>query len=280
MFHTSKDQLSHLEITWSRPQMETSNGPIKPSSGKESPNVLEGNSSNPAWHASRANMTSKGTQKGYGNARRKILYLCSPGPHGRKACPGSWCSLCRDRYATTARLQQITPKSSDTPPASEESPHVSVRSARCVWKHRHGTLGKTLKITCSGNGKCPETEKERVALKKALEVAIDEATERRISQGAARKVATAVMTRPDYILCRTDRPCWVSPPVVFVVGPVRDEHRRGVESHAAVLERSLRTSDLESQRRHTDLRILANGQKSFAVGIAVLAILDLISKSE
>jgi hypothetical protein len=36
-------------------------------------------------------------------------------------------------------------------------------------------------------------------------------------------------------------------PVVFVVGPVRDEHRRGVESHAAVLERSLWTSDLEGQ---------------------------------
>jgi hypothetical protein len=47
-----------------------------------------------------------------------------------------------------------------------------------------------------------------------------------------------------------------------------------------VLERSLWTSDLEGQRRQTDLRILANGQTSFAVGIAVLAILDLISKSE
>jgi hypothetical protein len=69
-------------------------------------------------------------------------------------------------------------------------------------------------------------------------------------------------------------------PVVFVVGPVRDEHRRGVESHAAVLERMLWTSDLEGQRGQTDLKILANGQTSFAVGIAVLAILDLISKSE
>jgi hypothetical protein len=69
-------------------------------------------------------------------------------------------------------------------------------------------------------------------------------------------------------------------PVVFVVGPVRDKHRRGVESHAAVLERSLWTSDLEGQGKQTDLRILANGQKSFAVGIAVLDILDLISKSE
>jgi hypothetical protein len=82
---------------------------------------------------------------------RETHHMLAAGPHGRKACPGSWCSLCRDLYDTTARLQQSTPKSSDTPPASEESPHASVRSACFAWKHRHGILEKTLKITCSGN---------------------------------------------------------------------------------------------------------------------------------
>jgi hypothetical protein len=52
---------------------------------------------------------------------------------------------------------------------------------------------------------CPETEKERVALKKALVVAIDEATESRIFQGAARKVATAFMARPDYYAGQIDQ---------------------------------------------------------------------------
>lgn len=53
--------------------------------------------------------------------------------------------------------------------------------------------------------KCPGTEKERVALKKALEVAVNEATKDNISQGAARKVATAVMTRPDYYAGQIDQ---------------------------------------------------------------------------
>jgi hypothetical protein len=52
---------------------------------------------------------------------------------------------------------------------------------------------------------CPEREKERVALKKALVVAIDEATESRISQSAARKVAIAVMARPDYYAGQIDQ---------------------------------------------------------------------------
>jgi hypothetical protein len=50
-------------------------------------------------------------------------------------------------------------------------------------------------------------------------------------------------------------------PVDVVVGPVRDEHRRGVESHAAMLERWYATDvGLRVNGSKTDLRILATAK--------------------